>query len=456
MKFRLFTVALTAFAILPMSVHAQPANAPSPCSVRPGSYMGWPDQEVSNRWVTLTFVPGLGGRLMQVEFNGHPYLFVNPRFRGKYISPTEAKGDWINYGGDKIWPMPEGSQDENHWVIQSTAIDDLPYRFEVLSQGKECVVRLTGQPDNITGLRIIRTVSLGAATPEIKFHAVMENATAHPITWSIQSVSQYDLEDPSKPGDYNHDLWAITPRNPASSFPDGYHVRYGLAEDPAFSVSDDLFLLHWTHFGNEVWLDTTAGWLAVVDKASHYGMVESFEVTQGGNYPGKTTVIFYKNGPSVHFDANGTATIAAVSQATTPFYMEAEINSPIVTLRPGESHALDTVWHPMAIMAKPQEMHSSGVVVDRLNATHEGKGVHLHGGFSVFVPGTLVALFFNEHGLEVARQEIERVDPIKPVVLDATVPMTQDAARVNLMMIGAAGEDEGILAKGMIEPAKIP
>ena len=142
--------------------------------------------------------------------------------------------------------------------------------------------------------------------------------------------------------------------------------------------------------------------------------------------------------------------------ATTPYYMEAEINSPIVTLRPGESHALDTVWHPMAIMAKPQEMHSSGVVVDRLNATHEGKGVHLHGGFSVFVPGTLVALFFNEHGLEVARQEIERVDPIKPVVLDATVPMTQDAARVNLMMIGAAGEDEGILAKGMIEPAKIP
>jgi hypothetical protein len=456
MKSSLFIAAFTSFATLPMTVHAQTADAPSVCSVRSGSYMGWPDQEVSNHWVTLIFVPALGGRLMQVEFNGHPYLFVNPRFRGKYISPTEAKGDWINYGGDKIWPMPEGTQDENHWVIQSTAIDDLPYRFEILSQGNECVVRLTGQPDNITGLRIIRTVSLGAATPEIKFHAVMENATAHPITWSIQSVSQYDLEDPAKPGNYNHDLWAITPRSPASSFPNGYYVRYGLAEDPAFSVSDDLFRLHWTYFGNEVWLDTTAGWLAVVDKASHYGMVETFDVTQAGNYPDKTTVIFYKNGPSVHFDATGTATIAAVSQATTPFYMEAEINSPIVTLRPGESHSLDTVWHPTALMETPQEMHSSGLVVDRFNAKREVLGVHLHCGFSVFAPGTLVALFFNEHGLEVARQTIEKVDPIRPVVLDVTVPITQDAVRVNLTMIGLAGEDKGILAKGMIEPAKMP
>ncbi|WP_334269163.1 hypothetical protein [Edaphobacter sp. HDX4] len=452
MKALFATIVAIAPTLFSASLAAQVKN--EACTVKTGTYLGWKAERVTNPWVTLTFVPQLGGRLMQVEFNGHPFLFVNPRFRGKYISPDEAKGDWINYGGDKIWPMPEGSQDENHWVIQSTAIDDLPYRFEVVSQGKQCVVRLTGQPDNITGLRIVRTISLGAASPEIRFHAVMENATAHPITWSIQSVSQYDLANPSTPDDYNHDLWAFTPRNPASSFPDGYHVRYGLAEYPAFSVADDMFRLHWTYFGNEVWLDTTAGWLAVVDKMSHYGMVESFDFNPGGKYPGNTTVIFYQNGPSVHFDKSGTATIPPTTPLATPFYMEAEVNSPIVTLQPGGSQAFDTVWHPIAISEQPQEMRAPGVVVEQLKAVHGSQGVSLHGSFSVFSPGTLIASFFNQHGLEVARKEIETVDPAKAIALDTTVPAEDSAVRVYLVVKGTSGEDEGILAKAKIEPAQ--
>jgi hypothetical protein len=30
-------------------------------------------------------VPQNGGRLMQVTFAGHPFLFVNPKFTGKYL-----------------------------------------------------------------------------------------------------------------------------------------------------------------------------------------------------------------------------------------------------------------------------------------------------------------------------------------------------------------------------------
>ena len=51
---------------------------------------------------------------MQVAFGEHPYLFVNPRLKGKNFPPTEGAtpGHWHNYGGDKIWPLPEGEQDE--------------------------------------------------------------------------------------------------------------------------------------------------------------------------------------------------------------------------------------------------------------------------------------------------------------------------------------------------------
>src|ERR1035438_9692129 len=126
MKSHCFKVALA------LSVTASIASAqgsiPSPhtpCQIRPIVFDGWQAEEVTNDWVRLTFVPQLGGRLMQVTFNGHPYLFVNPKYKGKYISPAEAAGRWINYGGDKIWPLPEGDDDEQH-------------RSEERRVGKEC------------------------------------------------------------------------------------------------------------------------------------------------------------------------------------------------------------------------------------------------------------------------------------------------------------------------------
>ena len=53
---------------------SQPANAIA-CRVEPTDYKGWHAQQISNRWVQLIVVPQNGGRLMQVTFAGHPYLF---------------------------------------------------------------------------------------------------------------------------------------------------------------------------------------------------------------------------------------------------------------------------------------------------------------------------------------------------------------------------------------------
>lgn len=315
--------------------------------------------------------------------------------------PKEAAGDWINYGGDKIWPMPEGNSDEKHWILQSTAIDDLPYAFRVISQGSRCAVELTGEPDVITGLQYTRRVAITADSPQIAFHIVMRNATAHPIEWSVQSVSQYDLSD------HAHQESATTCSGPTlpcvriQTYPDGYHVRSGLAEDPAFSVEDGLFKLHWGSFQNEVWLDSSAGWLTVADEQTQYGMVERFDVQSTGNYPGKATVIFYKNGPSVNFDKQGHATISAATTSSTPFYMEAEINSPIVALKPTETYVWDTAWSPIRIGSAPQVMNDAGVVEQRLRAVRNGDSISVRGTFSVFNPGELTALLLDSRGLEV-------------------------------------------------------
>src|SRR5947208_6061870 len=150
--------------------------------------MGWQAQQVSNPWVKLIFVPQNGGRLMQVIFDGHPFLFVNPRYAGKHFPPSNS--EWFNYGGDKLWVLPEGSQDEQHWAGNSDLLDDGPFEFQILSQGPRCEISLTGPADPQTGLQFTRTVSLGADSPRINFHAVIKNASGHHIEWSVQSVSQ--------------------------------------------------------------------------------------------------------------------------------------------------------------------------------------------------------------------------------------------------------------------------
>src|SRR5450432_3921626 len=149
------------------------------CRVEPVNYMGWQAQQVSNPWMKLIFVPQNGGRLMQVIFDGHPFLFVNQKYAGKYLPPSGS--EWFNYGGDKLWVLPEGNDNEKQWVGNSDLLDDSPFAFQVLKQGSRCEISLTGPADPQTGLQFQRIVGLGADSPGITFHAVIKNSTGHPI-----------------------------------------------------------------------------------------------------------------------------------------------------------------------------------------------------------------------------------------------------------------------------------
>ena len=165
------------------------------CRVEAVDYKRWSAEQVSNRWVQLIVVPQNGGRLMQVNFAGHPFLFVNPKLAGTYKPPTQ--GQWFNYGGDKLWLLPEGNDDEQHWVGNSDLLDDGPFTFRKLSEGKRCEIELTGPADPQTGIQFVRTIRLDADSPRIRFHASMKNVSGHTVEWSMQSVSQYNTADPA-------------------------------------------------------------------------------------------------------------------------------------------------------------------------------------------------------------------------------------------------------------------
>lgn len=445
-------IGFTALMLLAFSCMAQSTQT-SRCALRQIIFHGWRAEQLYNHWLSLTFVPQLGGRLMQVEFNGHSYLFVNPAFAGQYIPPSRAAGKWINYGGDKIWPMPEGSRDENHWVLESGTLDDAPYRFQLLEQGKTCNVELTGPPDQVTGLQYSRIISIDASSPVIHFHAVMHNHTAHTLHWSVQSVSQYNLADATDPQRMNRSFYAYTPVNPSSAYLEKYHVRSGLADSPAFLVKDGIFRLHWMYYSSEVWIDSTSGWLALFDGQSRYAMVERYKWNPNAHYPGKATVIFYQNGPSVSFNNDGDPVLRPDDSGQPPYYMEAELDSPLVTLDAGASYAFDTVWYPLRIAGPVATVTESGIVTTHLAATTQSSGALLLTGiFGAFRQGTLQLRLYNQNGSEYKTLNLGPVGPDQPIVLHQEVHPDQSTSRVSLHLLDRQGNDLGLLDVATIQP----
>jgi hypothetical protein len=429
----------------------QPNQPGSSCSVEATDYKGWSAQQLSNHWVKLEVVPQNGGRLMQVIFAGHSFLFVNPKYEGKYLPPDPSR--WFNYGGDKLWLLPEGNDDEQHWVGNSDLIDDGPYTFRKVSEGKECEIELTGPTDPQTGIQIRRTIHLDGDAPRIRFHATMQNKTGHVIEWSMQSVSQYNTANATNPARSNPNFWTFTPANPVSSYLNRYHVRFGPAENPAVSVRDDgLFMLHYVHMAAELWLDSTPGWLAVVDGDSRYAMVERFRYEKSETYPGKASVIFWTNGPETRLSPEGEPSLTSGGDGI-PRYLEAEINSPLVQLRPGETRDLDTEWFPTRGGAEFHGVADAGIVVRPLRATRLESGhIRISGSFGVFFAGRLVGHLYDEHGANVGIAALTQVDPTDLVVLEAEITPPAKAARISLHVEDGNGLDRGSLQEVSVGP----
>jgi len=315
-------------------------------------------------------------------------------------------------------------------------------------EGEHCEIELTGPSDPQTGVQFIRTIRLEPDSPRIAFHVVMKNMTGHRLEWSMQSVSQYDTSGAGGQGSgqMNPDFWTFTPANRDSSYLNRYHVRFGAAQNPAVSVrDDDLFSVHYAHMAAELWLDSTEGWLAVVDGTSKYAMVERFEYDTSRPYPGKASVIFWTNGPEVRLNSDGVPSLSADPDAS-PYYLEAELNSPMCRLRPGESCNFETEWFPTRSGNEFHGVTDAGIVVSPLRATGLENGhVMLSGAFGVFYSGRLMAHFYDDHGRPVSVMQVAEVTPTEAVSLQSEITPPEKSARVSLHLVDEAGIDRGAL-----------
>jgi len=203
--------------------------------------------------------------------------------------------------------------------------------------------------------------------------------------------------------------------------------------------------VHYVHMAAELWLDSTAGWLAVVDGISHYAMVERFEYEDSKTYPGKASVIFWTNGPELKLNEDGIPFLSADSDSG-PYYLEAELNSPMCRLRPGEVCSFKTEWFPTCAGGEFHRVTDAGIVIRPLEGIHLENGkIRLSGSFGVFFSGRLVAHFYDEHGSSIGTLPVADVNPAQPVSLEAEVVPPGKAARVSLHLEDENNEDRGPL-----------
>lgn len=440
----------------PDRAQAQKQASPNAARIEKTQYKGWDVYRLTNGIISLDIAPQIGGRAIQLRLGEKEFFFVNPDLAGQVLpeNRNNPTAGWANYGGDKVWPAPEGWQNDDEWPsIPYYVLDGSKFDFATVTETPaEVAVRVTSPRDPRTGVQFERTFHVYAGTTRIKVEQVMRNISRRQIRWGIWHLIQNDAadaEDASKP---NPDLYMYVPINPKSIYPDGYTHIYGDARHPSDEVIDDgrLLRIHYLYRVGKVGLDSSAGWMAIVNGQKNIGLVENFDYFPEREYPDRASVEEWNDGPGIISRTSFDQTLPDDPKRT-PYFLESEVLSPFTNLDPGEQNEFTVYWSPTSV---PNPVHNAvwaGAVSEPLSAAVEGSQVTLRGVFGVFTAGTLEAQFYNAIGQIIGQQTLQAVDPREVARLDKSVPLSADAYRVSILLRDADGENRGFLGNVILK-----
>ncbi|VVJ23168.1 Uncharacterised protein [Amycolatopsis camponoti] len=211
----------------------------------------------------LGLVPELGGRLLSVRYRGVELLWRNADLLdddllADYAPNSGRMGDWVNYGGDKTWPAPQGWSGPGEWAgPPDPVLDSGPYT--AVRDGD--TVTMTSAPDPRTGLRFTRAVTILDDGYRLDLRA--ENVSERVVRWALWNVTQL-------PGG-----GAVTA---GLRRPDVVALVAGTGT-PEYTVDGDRLVVPPQDVVGKLGVPGTAGWVT-------YGALTlSFDVDPAGEYP---------------------------------------------------------------------------------------------------------------------------------------------------------------------------
>lgn len=418
------------------------------------TYRGWKTLALRNGLIEVQILPNIGGRIIQFGLGGREFLWVNPQLVGR-LPPTNglaADGGWFNVGGDKLWPAPQGWDNDRQWPgPPDRVLDGQPYTLEKLRirQG-ETAIPLTSGKDPRSGIQFSRVVRLFHNSTHVSFEATMKNIDTKPRNWGIWAHTQLNAIRQDGAG-YNSLLKAWCPLNPQSHFPRGYSVIFGRPDNPSFQpdAQRGLMRAQYEYRVGKIGLDSPAGWVATVDGQSGAVFVQRFVFEPKRDYPDGASVEFWHNGVG-QIHAYNRDILMATNATENPYVLESEVLSPVSNLKPGQACTWCYDWYACNIGGDFPVLNcnNAGVVAEPLVLTATDRIVRLHGRFGVFAPGYLAAVAIDGEGRAVSTQGVlETVTPLAAATVNCTLALPAGVATVALTAFDRDGRRLGELAR---------
>jgi len=438
-------------------------TAAQAAEAKESNYRGWKTLELNNGLIEVQVAPDIGGRIIQFKLGDFEYLWVNDQLAGKMPPPTGLgpKGEWLNWGGDKLWPAPQGWGSDDKWPgPPGPVIEGIPHTASIVAaKGTTASIQHTSPQDKSTGIQFSRTIHVADGAARVSLVSTMKNIGTKPRRWGIWEVTQLSCADRKGPG-YDKDVWAYCPINPKSIYPKGFKVMFGAEDNPAFKPDPEkkMMKVHYERQVGKIGMDSMAGWLAVVSGRDGRVFVERFQCFPDKKYPDDASVEFWLQAPGKFFAA-GKENVITDDPKEAPPYMEAEVLSPFAELQPGDSYLFSNTWSAANIGGNFPVLDCTpfGVTCEKFTATMAGDKLSLGGRFGVFREGKIGLIFLDAKAKRIGETKpTVTVTPAKPLVLSPDSSLTAeskvpaDAAEVALSIATKDVEFVGILARAPI------
>jgi len=400
-------------------------------------FHGWKALSLTNGLVTLTAVPEIGGRIMEYKLGANPFLWVNEAELGKtYEAPkTEKDRTWHNFGGYKAWPAPQEAWGGPPDPLESQ-LDGGRWTGKILSKsGQTASIQMTSPEDSIvTGLQIVRTVTLYANSTRVQVKESFRNVSNREIRWSIWDVTQ--VPGVLTPGESaSSEARIYLPLNPKSAHPGGF-VRLGGDSSGQWEAVAGGRILQ-TTYGAEVakiGADSDAGWATFVDEKHGVTFAKTFEYQAGKTYPDQ--------GSSVQVFTNG---------ANLP-YMELEVLSPLHRIEPGQEVGFEVNWHCARVGGPTLKVTSAAAIKSFPQLAKKDGKVLLSGEVGVFAPGDLKVVFLDGDGKQLGTTDAVKVSPTSAATLAIPATVPEKTATAMVVLNDAGGAKVGNVAELRLSP----
>ncbi len=417
------------------------------CGCQAADTHGWDSVQIRNGLIDLQIVPEIGGRVLQYKLGDYGFFLVNEDLYDKKppASGVGPEDTWLNYGGDKLWPAPQGWDNDEQWPgPPDPVLDGQPYTMETISP-KE--IRLTSGKDQRSGIQLSRVVKIFDGTTRVSIHATMKNIDTKTRRWGMWSHTQFNAKNRHGKG-YNQNYHGYCPINPRSIFPKGYTVIFGLAQNPSYKpdYQEGIMDVHYQRLVGKIGMDSDAGWIATVDGTNGYVFVQRFTFQQGRQYPDNSSVEFWMDG---HGQIYAYKKLMDMPEEC-GYGFESEIIGPYETLKPGESAALHYDWYSAKIPAGLGIVNCSdaGVVCEALTAVRKGTGLNITGKFGVFYEGTLKVSAFDKKHTEIKELASGiNVSPLESLDLNLNIDNSIDLSKVEVISVSLFHKDEKLIGE---------